>query len=67
MAQYRLYFFDGAGRRASWFDFASTDDLRAETAARQFGSERGAELWCGERPVQTWRRPAAPMAVGEAA
>jgi hypothetical protein len=55
MDQYRLYFVGQDGERLSAFDFASADDGRAEAAARQFGCERGSELWCGGRRVSGWR------------
>ena len=55
MDEYRLYFVDGEGQRLSVFDFTSIDDERAETAAKQFGCERGSELWCGGRRVGGWR------------
>lgn len=55
MDEYRLYFVDGEGQRVSAFDFTSIDDDRAEAAARQFGCERGSELWCRGRRVGGWR------------
>jgi hypothetical protein len=60
MDEYRLYFVDGEGQRLSVFDFASIDDERGEAAGRQFGCERGAELWCGGRQVGGWLRADAP-------
>jgi hypothetical protein len=54
MDEYRLYFVDHEGQRLSAFDFTSTDDHCAETGAKQFGCERGAELWCGSRWVGGW-------------
>jgi hypothetical protein len=56
MAEYRLYFLDPDGRRLGAFDFASSDDDRAQQAAVLFGGGRGAELWCGAREVGRWRR-----------
>lgn len=55
MDQYRLYFVGQDGHRLSAFDFTSTDDSRAQAAAKQFGCERGSELWCGARQVSGWR------------
>jgi|GEM_PF-6286590 len=60
MAEYRLYFIDTDGERLGAFDFASTDDRCAEAAAKQFGCERGADLWCGGRLVGGWRREQSP-------
>lgn len=70
MNAYRLYFLDEDGARLGVFEFTSADDGLATEAARQFGCERGADLWCGPRMVGSWRSvaassPAAADAVAE--
>lgn len=55
MDAYRLYFVDKDGAPLGAFDFTSADDSLATAAARQFGCERGADLWCGPRMVGSWR------------
>ena len=60
MDEYRLYFVDKDGLPLGAFDFTSTDDDCAEATAKQFGCERGADLWCGSRLVGGWRSEPAP-------
>lgn len=55
MDAYRLYFIGERGEPLSRFVFACDNDLQAANRARQFGCERGADLWCGSRLVGSWR------------
>jgi hypothetical protein len=55
MNAYRLCFIDDHGARRSAFDFTSLDDASAIDASTRFGCERGADLWCGQRLVGSWR------------
>ncbi|HKR88194.1 MAG TPA: hypothetical protein VJS38_08445 [Phenylobacterium sp.] len=62
MDAYRLHFVDEDGARLGVFEFTSADDSLATQAARQFGCERGADLWCGPRRVGSWRSARAATA-----